>query len=209
MCILLLWTHEGDRRDTTPNRVNQTEGMIHYIYIPGLGDRFDFLRRLMLVSWRVRGAWVTFVPMRWSDNAETAEQKYTRVAKAIEQASGDEVVLVGESAGGAMVLWAFSRHVQSVDRVVTVCGYNVGAANIEQSRRQHHPAFHPVSVEAEKAVRKLSANDRQRITTIYSTRDTTVTPEHTRIDGAREVVLRTPGHFWSIVYVLIKGMKGA
>lgn len=181
--------------------------MIHYIYIPGLGDKLDFLRRLVLFGWRVRGARVTFVPMRWSDEAETAEQKYAQVARAIERASGDRVVLVGESAGGAMVLWVFARHMQSIDRVVTMCGYNVGSADIHPLRRQRNPAFYPVSAGAEDAVRAMSAKDRQRITTVYSTRDTTVAEEHSRIDGAREVILRTRGHFWSIVYMLVRGIR--
>lgn len=178
--------------------------MKHVIYIPGLGDHFDPLRRLVLATWGFRGTRVTFVPMRWNHRHESYEDKYERVARAIEAARGSAIVLVGESAGGAMALLAFSRNLSRVDQVVTICGYNHGAADVHPYHKLRHPAFYHLMPMVDDVVTKLTRNSRERITTVYSTRDHVVTPRHSRIDGAREKVLHTPGHFLSIASTLLR-----
>lgn len=178
--------------------------MRHYIYIPGLGDHFDPLRRLVLrVWWRGRGVRVTFVPMRWANQQETFEEKYQRVAKAIERAAGNKITLVGESAGGAMTMLALSRHEKEVDAVITICGYNHDAKDVNPIHKIKHPAFYRLMPVVDKIVSKLSSQARQRITTIYSTGDVTVVPEHSRIEGTKAVILHTPGHFLNIGRMLL------
>ena len=181
--------------------------MTHYIYIPGLGDRFDLLRRMALRRWRRDDVHVTFIPMRWNNKSETYEQKYARVVEAIGGAEGDEIVLVGESAGGAMTLLAFSRNPTLVEGVVTICGYNHGASDIEPYRRRRNPALYPLLKNVDQIVPHLTMRQRQQVTTIFSTRDSTVTPEHSAIDKAQRVVLHTPGHMMTIIKVLTKGVK--
>jgi hypothetical protein len=179
--------------------------MEHIIYIPGLGDHFDLPRRLTLAGWRRSDTRVTFVPMRWNDRHETYEAKYDRVAKAIKQAKGSEVTLVGESAGGAMALFVFSRNLSRVSQVITICGYNHGAADVHLYHKRRHPAFYQLMPVVDDIVAKLTRDSRGRLTTIYSVRDHVVTPRHSRIDGAKERVLHTPGHFISIVSRLLRG----
>lgn len=180
--------------------------MTYYLYIPGFNDRLDFLRRLALLRWKSRTSKATLVAMRWSDKSETCEQKYARIAEVIERATGDEIVLVGESAGGAMALLAFARNLERVSRVVTVCGYNHGSADIHAIHRQQKPAFYEASREAEKTIETFSPSARRRITTIYSTADKLVTPDHTRIDGAHEKVLHKNGHLLNIIWILMRGL---
>ena len=174
------------------------------MYIPGFGDHFDTLRRLALRSWRRSDTQVTFVPMRWSDRHETYDDKYARIAKAIEQIDADELILVGESAGGAMALFAFSRNLKRVDRVVTICGYNHGTADVHRYHQQVHPAFYRLMPAVDAIMADFTPADLQRITTLYSTRDHIVTPEHSRIDGAHEQILHTPGHFVTIASRLLR-----
>lgn len=181
--------------------------MTHFIYIPGLGDRFDVLRRIVLRRWRRDDERVTFVPMRWNDKRETYEQKYARVTKAIDSAKGDKIILVGESAGGAMALLAFSRNLALVDSIVTICGYNHGASDIEPYRRRRNPALYPLLENVDRIVPHLSTRQRRRITTLFSTRDRTVTPEHSSINEAQKIVLHTPGHMVTIIKALTKGIK--
>lgn len=178
--------------------------MKHYIYIPGLGDHFDLLRRFVLsIRWRNTQTRVTFVPMRWANRRETYEEKYQRVVKAIEHANGDKIILVGESAGGAMALFTFSRYGKEIDGVVTICGYNHDAADVNPRHKTEHPAFYRLMPAVDKTVTSLTPKDRVRITTIYSTGDSTVIPEHSHIDGAKAVVLHKPGHFSNIARVLL------
>ena len=179
--------------------------MRHYIYIPGLGDRFTLLRRIALWRWKRRDARVVLVPMRWTDRVETYEQKYARVAREIDRFKSETVILVGESAGGAMALLAFSRHAKEVDNMVTLCGYNMGAADIHPERRRRNPALYPLLAKTDTVVPRLSSQLRQRITAIYSTKDKVVTPRHSQITGTRKIVLHTPGHMRNIVRLLLRG----
>lgn len=182
--------------------------MKHYIYIPGFGTWQDLLRRLALQRWRSKSSKVSFVPMRWLDRADTYEHKYARVIRAIELADGDEIILVGESAGGAMALGAFARDIERVDRVVTVCGYNHGSQDIGASYRRRSPAFYTAVQESEQSLTTFSPTVRNRITTIYSITDRTVTPSHSRIDGSLAVELSSGGHLLNIARVLRGGRKG-
>ncbi|HEY1085242.1 MAG TPA: alpha/beta hydrolase [Candidatus Saccharimonadales bacterium] len=178
--------------------------MRHIIYLPGLGDHYDPLRKLALKRWRDKNTRVTLVPMHWSDKRETYEQKYQRVADVIEATSGKNVTLVGESAGGAMAMFVFSRHQTKIRRVVTICGYNHGAADIHRYHKYKHPAFYLLMPHVDEAVKNFSQEARSHITTIYSKKDRTVSPDHSQIKDAREIILRSSGHLGNIARALIK-----
>lgn len=141
--------------------------------------------------------------MRWANKYETYEQKYKRVESAIIDAVGDEITIVGESAGGAMAMLALSRNSEKINRVVTICGYNHGAGDVHPIHKQKHPAFPELMPVVDKIVEEFDTTTRARITTIYSTRDTIVESEHSGIAGVEAVVLHTPGHFSNITRALI------
>ncbi len=179
--------------------------MTHFIYIPGFGDRFNFLRRLALRRWEHQyGVKTTVVPMCWSDKNETYQQKYERVVAAINNATDGDVHVVGESAGGAMALYVLSQLPMRVTQVTTICGYNNNADVVIAYQRQRHPAFHPLVHEVDRALMKLPMSIRQRATTIYSRRDSVIKSQYSHINGAREIILSTPGHLFSIAYVLLR-----
>lgn len=177
--------------------------MNHYIYIPGLGDHFDSLRKLALRRWKNAETKVTFVPMRWANKHETFEEKYGRIARVIERTKSDKIVLVGESAGGAMALLAFSRHMEAVDRVITVCGYNHDAEDVNPIHKTKHPAFYQLMPGVDEIVAGLNPQVASRITNIFSMADTTVVPKHSQIEGAKAIILHTPGHFSNIARTLL------
>lgn len=181
--------------------------MTHYIYIPGFNDRLDILRRLILRRWVSHDSRVTLVPMRWADKSESYDEKYSRIKRIIDQAGQEKLVLVGESAGGAMALFAFAKQTEAVHAVITICGYNHGAEDIHVVHRRDKPAFYPLSRAVDELVAGFSSSQRRRITTIYSTADRVVTPSHSNITGAREVVLHHRGHFLSIASTLVKTPK--
>ncbi|HEY0965153.1 MAG TPA: hypothetical protein VGE13_01610 [Candidatus Saccharimonadales bacterium] len=178
--------------------------MTHIIYLPGFGDYYDILRRFALRKWQSKNTQVTFVAMNWADKRETYEQKYQRVAKAIQDAAGDKIVIVGESAGGAMALFAFSRHIEQIDQVITICGYNHGASDVHPIHKIRRPAFYRLMPQVDRAVENFDTRVLRQITTIYSTRDHVVTPSHTQIKGSKEVRLSTRGHLVAIAQTLIR-----
>lgn len=179
---------------------------MHYIYIPGFGDRFNLLRRLALRRWVDTGVQVSLVPMQWSDRSETYQQKYERVLEVIATSTDNDIRLVGESAGAAMALYVFLQDKERVTQVTTVCGYVHTAEAIVAYQRRRHPAFYPLVCEVDMLLSSASVGARRRVTMIYSRRDTVVEPTYSRIEGAKQVLLATPGHITSIGYVLVRGL---
>jgi hypothetical protein len=177
--------------------------MRQYIYIPGLGDKLDPLRRLALRRLRNRDSAVIFVPMNWSDKAETWEEKYSRVASAIDSASSDDIVVVGESAGGAIALYALSKNHDKKFSVITICGFNHGAADLHAVQSRMHPAFYNLMPIVDSRDEHLSSEQRESITTIYSLRDRTVQPKNSKIAGSQAIIKQTKGHFLSIAQSLL------
>lgn len=180
---------------------------MHYIYIPGLGDNYDRYRASGLRDWPKRRKDVTaeLVPMHWSDRSETYEQKFARVEAAIAAVPADQpVTLVGESAGGSMALAVFHKHAARVSRCVTVCGKNRGAQTLGDFYRQRTPVF-PESVERTDAIIPILSDDElQRICVVYSKRDKRIRAADSVIDGARTNVRGTPGHLFSIFWVIFR-----
>lgn len=181
--------------------------MAHYFYIPGLGERFNILRRPALRRWRNSGDEITLIPMRWNDKSESYEEKYERIIQVINKSDATDITVVGESAGGSLALLTFVRNSNRINRVITICGYNHGAANIHKSYQKRTPAFYKLLVDMESTILNISNDLSERISVIYSTGDTVVTPMHTRLANTKEVALRTPGHLTTIGIILLNGLR--
>lgn len=176
--------------------------MTHYIYLPGLGDKFDGLRLWALRRWKDSEAKVTFVPMNWDNKKEPWQQKYDRVKAALTDVEGENVVLIGESAGGSMAVYSLAQSRAGDFRVITICGYNHGAAAMHISHKTKHPALYRFMPFVDEAVQNLDDDQRQRLTTIISTKDRIVKPEHSKIIGARIVLRHSGSHQQNIMKIL-------
>lgn len=173
----------------------------HIIYIPGLGDRYDSIRRIGLMLWRRPGVRVTHVPMRWSDPIETYTQKIERIRRVIASHEG-KVTLVGESAGGAVAIAARRELGGGVDRVVTVCGMNQGERSVNPRLYEKNKAFHDAMLAADTITSDLSRAEKDGMLILYSSADVTVRPRDTLIDGVKAYDLKIPGHMFAILAVL-------
>lgn len=197
----MIQTRRTLRRDTRVNSVNHS-AITHVIYIPGLGDGYDTFRQFLLKGWNRESLKVTFVPMNWSDAAEGFEAKYRRITEVISRVSvSDTIVLIGESAGGAMSL-CVGLDDPRIDRIITICGKNRGAERVGASVYRKYPAFWQTMHTVDDVLETTSASQRARITTIYSPYDRTVLPIDTLIPGATPVKIYVPGHLLSIFLVL-------
>jgi pimeloyl-ACP methyl ester carboxylesterase len=176
--------------------------MTHIIYISGLGDRYDFFRKLGLLFWRGKNIEITHIAMRWEDPSESYEVKLDRIKDAIDKYPQHTITLVGESAGGAVAIAAYYANKSHITKVVTICGMNQGAANVNPAYYRKNPAFKEAMSAVDTIHRKLSADDKKKLLTVYSSLDITVRPKHSFIDGARAIDVHTPGHFFSIAAVL-------
>ncbi len=176
--------------------------MQHIIYIPGLGDRYDVIRRLGLKLWRRRSIRVSHFPMNWLDPTETLESKLERLNKVITKYPDHQVTLVGESAGGAMALVAFDRFKDVVDKTVTLCGMNRGVNGVSPALFKRNRAFFDAIVAAEQIISRLTSDDKDKLHVIYSSGDITVRPKNSLIPGVSSYDLKTPGHMFAILDVL-------
>ena len=177
--------------------------MRHYIvYIPGLGDGYDGLRRFLLFFWRVYGVKVEHVPMKWYDG-KSYEEKYKRVAAAIQnaQALGYAVSVVGESAGGSMAMNIFARN-DLIHRLVSLCGVNSYKTPISPRIFERGPAFKK-SVSIIDASQSNAIKARvDRMTSITAYYDPTVPIKSNIIPGARRVTIWSLGHLTTILLCL-------
>lgn len=176
--------------------------MKHYIvYIPGLGDNYDGLRRFLLFFWRIYGVKVEHVPVKWYDG-KSYEDKYERANAAIRnaQALGYKVSVIGESAGGSMAMNVFARN-EKLHRLVSLCGVNSYTTPISPRIFQRGPAFKE-SVSVLNASQADAIKRVQQITSITALYDETVPIKSNMIPGARHVTIWSVGHLITIVLSL-------
>lgn len=175
---------------------------VHLIYLPGLGDGYDGVRRLALTMWRKLGLRVTFIPLRWNDTNETYQAKRARIEAIVDSSRhGEKTVLVGESAGGAIAL-AAGLNDGRIDQVITLCGKNRGAERLARSIDKLHPAFRDAVKDADMQLAHSSVAERRKVVTFYSERDMVVAKRDTLIPDAKAVRVRIPGHQVVIMAIL-------
>jgi pimeloyl-ACP methyl ester carboxylesterase len=174
----------------------------HIIYIPGLGDKYDFIRKIGLQLWRRKDVKVSHFPIKWENARETYDDKLDRLQEMIDTYPEAKVIVVGESAGGSVAISATRRFKNKIDSVVTVCGMNYGANNVNPALYRKNRAFHEAMLDADRVIPTLNDDERSRLNTIYSSMDFTVRPKNTLIAGVSSHDLKIAGHAPSILTVL-------
>lgn len=100
----------------------KTQSKYHIIYIPGVGDFYGPARKLFLRTWISRHRTVECVDVDWEGEPQLAP-KIKRIESAIAAAEkrGDEIVVIGESAGAVLALLVYARQLH-LRHIVTLCG---------------------------------------------------------------------------------------
>lgn len=169
--------------------------MTRVIYVPGLGDGYQWFRRLCLTLWRLYGVRVELFDARWSSD-ESLGDKQHRLAALI--ARYDRPILVGESAGATLCLQNMAADGASVASVVTLCGVCRPDLPIGASYQRKFPIF-------VQSVRQIPDNDRLdtgRIHCLRAWRDSSVPRPHSHVDGAPTLTLWSLGHLTTIFLAL-------
>lgn len=176
--------------------------MNRIFYIPGLGDHYDQLRRAALRHWRARGLTTELIPMRWYDG-ESYDDKYRRAHGIIQAAldNGDDVSLVGESAGGSMAISLFVQ-LPRVRRLITIAGVNNATAPIASSILHRAPAFGQSMRVAGQQLTDIGSKRRSSIHTINGLYDHAVSMASSTISGAHMHRSLTVGHLMTIAACL-------
>jgi pimeloyl-ACP methyl ester carboxylesterase len=179
------------------------QSSIQIFYIPGLGDGYDRYRMAAMRSWSLGKTKATVISMNWRDRDETYEQKLRRIQTAIRESSADRIVLVGESAGGAMVVNEGIRAGSRVDKIITICGKNIRADRLAPSLALRNPAFKDALIASDRAVAAMDEKKYgKKFTVFYSSFDPMIWLTDTKLPGATMIKLPTGGHFFSIIFAL-------
>lgn len=175
------------------------------IIIPGLGDSRTRPLELMTNHWKRQGLEPIVHVVGWHDSEDSFELKLHRLVELIDElvGQGDEVSLVGTSAGGSAALNAFIERKNVVHRIINVCGrLSVGPTTgfrSFESKSKSSPAFAESVELCETQEKSLSSSDRQKIMTVRAMfGDELVPPETTIIEGAYNTLVPTPEHMLSI-----------
>ncbi|HRJ06009.1 MAG TPA: hypothetical protein PK096_00355 [Candidatus Saccharibacteria bacterium] len=167
----------------------------HVIYIPGLGDHYEWFRSFGLKIWTLWGISAELVPSIW-DDGQSLETKSSRVIAAINtaQSAGKRVILVGESAGAALALIVAANH--RVEKVVTLCGVARANTPIAAALRKRVPALD----QAVKALDNIVVT--APIVSLRAARDAVINKRYSIADGAESHVLWSAGHQFTVVLCL-------
>ena len=170
------------------------------ILVLGLGDRE--VPKFFIRWWKRWGLTIVLFQARWRSK-EAYENKLARLIELIDYESVKEnISLIGTSAGGSLVINAFSKRKYKIIRVVGVCsrlrkGNLKGYSGFEQ-RTAGYDAFAESVVSSEKNIKLLTTVDKLKIMTIKAWIDELVPSNTSTIDGVKNVILPSAEHMISI-----------
>lgn len=171
----------------------------HLIYIPGLGDGYDGLRRAGLLTWHLWGVSTELVPMQWYGGGDLST-RCAMVAAAIDRAQqrGRRVILVGESAGASLAINVASRR-PDIHGLMTICGIANARAEVSAAIRKKSPAFNQSLGQLEHDLREL---DLAKVCNVRAVVDFIVPKQSSVISGATQRVVWSVGHVTTITLCL-------
>lgn len=140
------------------------------------------------------------VPMRWREG--TFEQKLARIDRAIDRAGNKRVVLLGESAGGSMVIHEYARRGDVLYKVMTICGKNTHPETVGQQYFDRSAAFKASMDKLNTSIDELSAEQKRKFVAIRPLYDPVVPIDTMLLPGCRRVRLPVVGHFFTIMSAL-------
>ncbi|MNY14510.1 Alpha/beta hydrolase family protein [compost metagenome] len=181
------------------SQVSSRPRKYHLIYIPGLGDSYDHLRRAGLFTWRLWGVSTELVPVQWYGGGDL-EARYAMVAAAVNRAQwrGCRVILVGESAGASLAINVASR-CPDVDGLMTICGIANPRAEVSAAIRKKSPAFNQSLGWLKADIDEL---DTTKVCNLRAVIDPVVPRGSSVILGAKQRVIWSVGHIVTIALCL-------
>lgn len=181
---------------------------LHLIYIPGLGDIRLMGQRRAVATWRWWGVGSELFAINWTDR-EPWDDKLQRLLSRIDELTSQDkgVGLVGASAGAAAAINAFAARKNLVG-VVCIAGKVNHPETVGPSRFRFNPAFKGAIYGSEQALKKLGKAERGRILSRYALFDEVVRKADSKIEGARNRLVPTIEHGFTIAEQITLGAPG-
>jgi dienelactone hydrolase len=161
---------------------------MHVIYVPGLGDHKVFKQKVAIALWGIYGVVPHLVSLKWAEGNDFSK-KLDHLLDVIDvyyEKSGLPVGLVGASAGASAVLQVYDLKKNKVAAVVCISGKIQHPENMHPNTFIQNPAFKQSMENLQIALARLTTEDRLRILSVYSAKDTIVPAEDSKLDGAIE-----------------------
>lgn len=172
---------------------------IHIIYIPGFGSRYDPVRKWAISKWRFKNVTTEIVQMHWQNG--TFRQKIADINQAIENANGKNIVLIGESAGGSMIIHMMARRPE-LSKFITLCGKNTKPETVSSKYLEYSPAFRESMKHLNESLASLSSSRHHSLTSIHPIFDNVVPVSETLLSGCKQIRLPLIGHLLVIIAAL-------
>lgn len=170
------------------------------LYVPGLGDVNLSNRQKLLKLWHFRDMSVEICSMEWSIDEPwdtKLESLLNRIKDFKEQ--GNNVILIGESAGASAVINALSK-TELIDGVVLLCGKSRYPNRVAQYRYDQNPALRQALISSDQAISQFNEIQKQKILNLHPIFDPIVPVAETKIPGVKNAIMPIIGHTTSIVF---------
>ena len=177
------------------------------IYVPGLFDRIkwvQFLQRKAVDTWRPLGVRPQGFVMGWSLDA-AFDDRLGELEKLVDAAlaRGDQVALVGASAGATAVLALLAKSPEKISAVVTICGKIHRPDNIPEPVLEVNTVFDQGLDELSTRLGTLGKAELGRTLALHAYRDHIVPPEDAVLEGAHNRQIPALGHVPGIATALL------
>lgn len=174
----------------------------HVIYVPGIGDSRSLGQDKGIEWWRLLGVHGHYHPVGWNGD-EPFEPKLKRLLAQIDSytEAGDNVSLLGFSAGASAVLNAFAKRRDAVTSVICVSG-KLNRPSGASNYFQQNPAFKESLFLLQHNLESLSEADKRRILTLNPLLDSVVPLQDAVIPGVKRWRTFSFSHVMSIAVTL-------
>ena len=176
------------------------------IFIPGLGDTNPKWQARAVKLWHLYGYKSQLIAMNWNDKLPWSEKQKKLIDKIDKLSSQDyKIVLVGASAGSTAAINAYAIRKSQILGVITIAGKINRPATLGERYYADNPSFIESINQAQKSLKLLTPEDKNKILCIYSMRDGLVSMQDSIIEGAIKYKTRVPYHPLVIGYYLTFG----
>ncbi|MFA6532685.1 MAG: hypothetical protein WCT22_01665 [Patescibacteria group bacterium] len=172
------------------------------IIIPGLGNGVA-KHEWALLGWKRFGITTHVFDARWKIEENGFQLKLNRALKLIDSLANknSKISLIGNSAGSSFAINIFAKRKKQISRIVVNCGrvrdgdwpWFTFAQATESS-----PSFKESVLRAQKFEKTFTKEDRKKILTLRPIFDETVPPQTVPIIGARNIIVPSIEHVFSI-----------
>lgn len=174
----------------------------HIIYVPGLNDQSMFNRAVTKVIKGPTGLGrdgikVDVFEPKWKQKSNFAPELKRIVQIIDELAEQGDVSLVGQSAGGSVVLNAYTERSARVTGVVNVGGRLRSGQHVYRTLKraaEKDPGFEEFVLMFQEREKNLTAEERKKIMTIRPFLDEGVPASTVSLEGATNVSVPVIGH---------------